>query len=329
VAVAACERPGDRPMGLEEIESVRLACDLCAPRLVNLHERDRWVGARAAASARRLPAAVLGSKHTWVKVAVLAVFAAVAFLSFAKGHYQADGSFVLEATRQQVVPAPFEGFLKSVFVDIDDPVTAGQTVLAELDDSELRLQLAAAKADRLAYLKRAAAAMRDRKTAEAHIARAEADKVQAQIKLLEHRIGKARMLAPMTGRVLTGDLKQRIGAPVKTGEPLFEIAPLTSLRAKLAIPEDEIAEVAKGGEGQIRALGKPGQPVGFVIERISPVARVEKEKNVFEVRVRLKGTRPWMRPGMAGDAKIHLGRRTYAWLWTRKLVNWLRMKLWW
>jgi hypothetical protein len=31
---------------------------------------------------------------------------------------------------------------------------------------------------------------------------------------------------------------------------------------------------------------------------------------------------------MEGVAKIRIGRRTYAYLWTRKLVNWVRMKLW-
>jgi hypothetical protein len=35
-----------------------------------------------------------------------------------------------------------------------------------------------------------------------------------------------------------------------------------------------------------------------------------------------------MAPGMKGVAKIHVGRRSYAWLWTRDLVNWVRMRLW-
>jgi hypothetical protein len=28
-------------------------------------------------------------------------------------------------------------------------------------------------------------------------------------------------------------------------------------------------------------------------------------------------------------AKIHIGKRSYAWLWTHRLVDWLQMKLWW
>jgi hypothetical protein len=35
-----------------------------------------------------------------------------------------------------------------------------------------------------------------------------------------------------------------------------------------------------------------------------------------------------MMPKLKGVAKIRIDRRRYAWIWTRRLVNWLRMKLW-
>ena len=72
----------------------------------------------------------------------------------------------------------------------------------------------------------------------------------------------------------------------------------------------------------------PARRIGFIVERINPVAEVVEKRNVFKVRVRLLQRLPWMRPGMEGVAKVHVGRRRYIWLWTRKLVNWLRMKLW-
>jgi hypothetical protein len=31
---------------------------------------------------------------------------------------------------------------------------------------------------------------------------------------------------------------------------------------------------------------------------------------------------------MEGLAKVDIGQRAYGWIWTRKLVNWVRMKLW-
>jgi len=328
MAVLTVERPADNPMGLDDIESLRLACELCTAYLVNLYEQDRWFGAKAAAGARKGLALLVGPKHTWLKVAATGILAAAAFLIFAKGDYRAEAPFVLEATQQQVIPAPFDGFLDSVSVAPGDPVVAGETVLAGLDSSELRLQLAAARAERLAHEKQAAVAMRDRKTAEAQIARAEADKVAARIRLLERHIGRARIVSPVSGRVITGDLKRQIGAPVKTGDVLFEVAPLQLLRATLSVPEDGIAEVRQGQHGELATASYPDRRLGFVVEKINPVAEVVDQRNVFKVRVRLLETQPWMRSGMEGVAKITIGRRRYAWLWTRRLVNWLRMKLW-
>ena len=338
VAVLTVQRPADRPFELGEVEALRLTCDLCTARLAGLHASDRWFGARAAGAARRAFAALLGAKHTWAKVAAIAILAAAIFLVFAKGDYQASGSFAFQATRQQVVPAPFDGFLTSAPARAGDVVTGGRDVLAELDTSELRLQLGAARAEHLGHLTRAAAAMRDAKIAEAQIARAEAAKLAAQIRLLNHRLSTARIVSPISGHVTSGDLTRQIGAPVKTGDVLFEVAPLGALRAELSIPEGQIADVIAafeaagkaGGKfrGQLTAEGKPGEHVGFVVERISPVAEVVEQRNVFKVRVRLGRIEPWMRPGMGGVARVYLGRRRYAWLWSRRLVNWVRMKLW-
>ena len=84
--------------------------------------------------------------------------------------------------------------------------------------------------------------MRDGETAQRQIAEANADKVQAQIELLEYEIGRADIVSPISGVVVKGDLKRQIGAPVKVGDVLFEVCPLESLRAQLLVPEDQISD---------------------------------------------------------------------------------------
>jgi len=201
-------------------------------------------------------------------------------------------------------------------------------VLATLDTVELRLQLAAAKAERAGYLKQSAAAMRDGETAQAQIAQANADKTQAQIDLYLYMIEQAQIVSPLTGTLVEGDLKRQIGAPVKTGDILFEVTPLDSLRAVLHVKEDQIVDVQVNQEGRLATASYPGQRVRFEVEQISPIAEVVNQENIFKVRVRLLDTPPWMRPGMEGVGKIDLGKRSYAWIWTRKIGNWVRMKLW-
>lgn len=337
-AVLLLERPPDRPFNLYEVESVRLVCELCTARMVGLEEHDRWFGARAAAGVRTGLAGLLGAEHTWKKLLVILGAAVVVFLVVAKGRFTAEAPFKLEAVEHRVVPAPFDGYLSQVFVSPNDDVEGGKTVLAELDTAELRLRLAAMRAERATYLKQADAAARDDKRAEAQIAHAQAQRAAAQIELLDYKLNQARITAPISGKVVVGDLKRQIGAPVKTGDVLFEVAAIESIRAEMSLPEDQIADVVVAQQeaaahkapvkGQLATASYPDQRFEFAVERVHPVAEVDNQKNVFKVRVRLLKPAAWMRPGMQGIAKIDLGRRRYAWIWTRRLVNWVRMKLW-
>ena len=170
--------------------------------------------------------------------------------------------------------------------------------------------------------------MRDNETAQAQIAQANADKAQAQIDLLEFQISQSRLVTPLAGVVVKGDLKRQIGAPVKTGDILFEVCPLESIRAQLLIPDDLVLYMQVGQEGRLATASYPDKPIRFVIERIDPMAEVVNQRNVFKVRARLTETYPWMRPGMEGVAKVEVGKKPYIWIWTRKLTNWIRMKFW-
>ncbi len=328
VAVLVLERPADRPFDADEVESLRLAADLCAARLVGLEAHDRWFGARMAAALKKGLAVAVGPKHTWAKLAAVAGLGAALFLALAKGEYRVESPFVLEAIQRQVIPAPFDGYLKDVFVEPDAPVEAAKTVLATLDTSELLLARAQAEAERAKALKEAAAAKGQLKEAEAQIALALADKAKAEVDLLDYTIRQAVLTSPLSGRIVTGDLKRQIGAPVKRGDVLFEVAPIENLRAELYVSDDLIADVAVGQEGELATASYPELRVRFVVERINPVADVVKQRNVFKVRVKLLGSYPWMRPGMEGVSKVDICRAHYAWIWTRRLVNWVRMKLW-
>ncbi len=328
IAVLTLERPADEVFSSDEIETIRLTCELCTARLKNLYEYNRWIGATIAVKTRNFFAEFLGPKHTFAKVLTILLFIAILFVVFVKGQFRPKAPFILEAIQQQVIPAPFDGYIKSVAVEIGENVEGNDSILATLDTAELRLQLAMAKAERAGYLKQEAAYMRDNETAQAQIARANADRAQAQIDLLSYQIGQANLISPISGIVVKGDLKRQIGAPVRTGDVLFEVCPLESLRAQLMVPEDLIFDIKVGQEGRLATVSYPGQPIKFVVERINPMAEVVNQRNVFKVRVRLLETYPWMRPGMEGVAKVSVGKRRYIWIWTRKITNWIRMKLW-
>ena len=328
-AVITMERSPEAPFqSIEEIEVLRLICELCAPRLLDLHQNDRWFGAQLAARMRRQAAVLMGHRYTWTKAAAVLVFFAMVFLITGKGEYRIKTSFSLKARNQQVVVAPFDTFTKSIRVEPGDRVEGGKTELGTLETSELRLKLAVLKAERLGYQKQMVASMRDRKTADAQMAQAQSDKADAQIRLIERQIEKASLVAPITGWVVSDDLKQRIGAPVETGKVLFEIAGIDSLRAELYVPESSISRIATGQAGELAAVGHPDQRVRFVIDKIHPTAEVVNSQNVFKISARILEQLQWMRPGMEGEARIFAGKKSYLWIASHRIVNWLRMKLW-
>ncbi len=328
-AAVTLERPADHEFAPEDIEAIRLTLELCTPRVLSLHEESRWLGARVVSGWRRILAAILGPQHTWTKLAALIILGVVLFLTLARGPYRAEASFILESTERQVIPAPFDGYIKAVGVEVGDTIEAHETLLAELETVELRLDLAAAKAEKIGFLKQNAEAMRDGQTTQAQIALADADKAQAQIELYLHMIDQARLCSASSGTLVAGDLKQRIGAPVSAGDVLFEVMSLGSLRAVLHVTEDQVVDIRVGQAGSLATASYPGQRTGFTVERINPIAEIINQENVFKVRVHLLGTPVWMRPGMEGVARIDLGRQPYLWIWTRKIQNWIRMKLWW
>jgi hypothetical protein len=340
VGVVTVERPNEHAFTLDDVESLRLTCELATARLAGLNDTDRWFGARAAGGVRKGLAALLGAKHTWIKLVAILAFAAIAFLVFAKGRYRVQSPFTIQAVERRLLAAPFDGQLGKVMVRPGDNVEPGDA-LAELETKELALQLQVKTHEYGITSAERLAAMSQSKDADVAKATEQLKQTQADIDLLQHRIDLAVIRSPIKGKILQGDLVQQIGMPVQMGKVLFEVGPLEKLRAELRVKEDQIGDVASAirqrpgkVEGELATEAKPGDKVHFLVERIIPVADVKDQKNIFRVRVLLDQLDPanppaWMLPNAEGVAKIDIEKRRYAWIWTRQLVNWVRMRIWW
>lgn len=330
IGVLTVERTADNSFTLDEAETLRLTCDLCAARLADLHEYDKWFGAKAAGALRKVFAAVVGPKHTWWKIAGVLVAAFLAFAIFAKGDYTANGDFEIRPVESRVIAAPYEGMLEAVHVLPGDEVEKGQ-LLAVLDTDELEKELTAALSDQVEYEKQMVSARQRGRLDEAEIAKARLRGTGAKIDLLRFRIDNSEIKAPLSGEILSGDWERNEGQMLKHGTELFRIAPTESeFEVDIFLPEDQIAGVSVDQEGELALEACPGDYMTFHVTHIVPVAEVKNEKNVFRVTARLEELPEdiELRPGLSGMAKVKIGRRSYGWIWTRQLINWIRMKLW-
>lgn len=328
VAVVTCERQA-LPFSEAELQQMRLACDLAAVRLTDLQQQDRWFGARWASSLREHSAKLLGPEHTWAKLLAILIVLLLAVLFFLRVPYRVEGNFVLRSDELSFLAAPFEGYIDQVFVRPGDTVPAGAPLL-QLKTAELKLEESYAVAE-LKRCEREAEKARSAKTlAEMRIAEAMTEQAQARLETVRYRLAHATINSPFAGVVVEGDLRERLGAPVKTADVLFKVARIDTLYAEAEVNERDIHEILDRSSGQLAFVSRPKSKFPFRIINIEKAAMPKNEANVFIVRCALdQKAEPWWRPGMSGICKFNVEKRTLFWIITHRTVDFLRLKLWW
>jgi RND family efflux transporter MFP subunit len=310
--------------------ALRVVADQVSRRLDDLHRNDRWFGARWAVTGRKALAGFLGPKQTWLKAGAISGAAALAFAVFVPLPYRVNANFIVRAEALLHLPAPYEGYLSAVQVRPGDTVKTGDLLLS-LDQSDLRVERAAALAERQRFASEMERAEADQKLADLRAARAAYAQAQARVELIEYRLSRAEMRAPFDGVVVDGDLRERIGAPVKPGDVLMKVSRLAGLYVEMRVPERDVDLIADSKFAEVAFTTRPEDTFQVRIERIEPAAQVEREGNVFVVRGELVdgGDAEWLRPGMSGIAKVESESRTLAWIATHRVADFVRLKFWW
>jgi multidrug efflux pump subunit AcrA (membrane-fusion protein) len=318
-------------------DEIMIAAEVISPTLRDRHENDRWIAVKIGKSIQHASELAVGPKHMLVKLIIALVIAAGFFVTFYKPMYHVTCPFTLEAVDKQDISAPFEGELRKVNVRPGDHVTKGQ-VLAEMDTRQLesdlnqaRSKAASARADYTAARNshdpdQQAQAIVKQLTAEAY----DADAASYQLK-----IDRAHLRAEFGGVVLVGDWKDKEHSVVKLGEPLFEIAPSSKVRAVLAVPDRDIQELREPPAtpkdqqiGEIATSYLPGFKIPCRIERIDPVGQPKEGENVYKVYAALDSQPQFLRQDMQGQANIEVEHRRLIWIWTHRLIDFVRLKLW-
>lgn len=328
VGVILCERQSG-PFTQLEVDQVRLSCDQAVRRLEDLHRVDRWFGARWALAAREKLAKLLGPEHTWAKA--LAVLGALVLLLLILPifPYRVEGTFNLRSDEVAFLTAPFDGYIKTVEVRPGDRLAGGSTLM-KLNTDDLEFEESSATADLNRYAREAEKARAARSFAEMRIAEAQVEQAKARLDLIRYRLNQAHIKAAFEGIIVEGDLRQRIGAPVKQGDALLKLARLDKLYVEAEIHERDAHEMIGKSIGEIAFVAQPKLKFPIRVVQLEPAAVAKEKKNVFLVRCAVEGNvEPWWRPGMTGVCKISVGKRTPLWVLTHRTVDFLRLLLWW
>lgn len=327
VGAITFERSDERPFDQETIEYLEGVASVVGPVLEVKRRDDRWIISKIGEDLARLFARLFGPGHLLHKLVILVAVILVSTAYFATGVYQITANADVEGKVQRAIVAPFNGFIKEAHVRAGDTVTKDQ-ILASLDNRDLVLERLRWVTEQQKKLYEYQQAIGEHDRAAAKIADAEREQADAQIKLIDEQLARTVLRAPFSGLVVAGDLSQVIGASVERGQALFRIAPLDAYRVILKIDESQIGDVDVGDHGVLRVTSLPNEDFPMLIEKITPVADIADGRNVFRVEAALEGDTSRFKPGMNGVGKIDIDQRRLIWIWTRSIMNWLKLRSW-
>ncbi len=325
--VLTYERPRGGEFQANEIELCESVASILGAILEERHLNDRPAYRKVWEYGLDQLRKVLGPRHLGRKLALIMLAAIFVFFEYATDEYRVTADSKLEGSVRRVIATPFPGFLATVNARAGDVVSAGD-VLATLDESDTSLERMKWSSQREQYTRQYREAMAGHQRAEARILQAQIRQAEAQLALTDQQLARKLIIAPFDGVIVKGELYESLGASLQKGEVLFEITPLDAYRVILQVDERDVAEIATGQRGELVLSSITNQRFSFSVGTITPITTADEGSNFFRIEALLDDASDRLRPGMEGIAKIAIGERKVLWIWTHRLVDWVRLFFW-
>ncbi len=264
------------------------------------------------------------STKQWIAVVA---FAALLLSFIVPGTHRISAEAYIEASDRQVLVAPQDGFILSAHARAGEIVSKGD-LLATLDDHNLQLAVDKWRSEKAKNEQEYAQALALHDRSELSRLRADVQRIDAEIALLQEQIRRSELRAPFDGVLLDGDLTQSLGAPVAMGDVLFEIGSAEQYRLVLEVDEHDIGFVKPTQLAQLRMAALPTTQWDAKLGDVLPVAVSEKGRAAFRIPATIAGDASALQPGMEGVGKVEVGSRSLFWVYTHKLLARLRYLSW-
>jgi putative peptide zinc metalloprotease protein len=276
--------------------------------------------------------------RAWLTAPRVAAFSAIALLVFCLPLWPdfVEGRFVLEPAHKASIRVALGGTVARVTADEGQAVAAGQGLM-ELTNLPLQSAAEQANADlSVASAEANQALLHHDNFGPAEYRRQESS--QRKLNFAE-QVSRLRITSPIAGVVATPRLHDLLGMHLQAGTPIVEIADLSTMRARIYVPEFGMQYLRLGA--QVR-LHPESQAVPFTAVLLSVAPTSTTIEPGLIPKDQLKGITPprfyigsalltntgQLREGMSGTAKIFVTRRSLAeftWIFARDLID---RKIW-
>ncbi len=160
---------------------------------------------------------------------------------------------------------------------------------------------------------------------------AEIGRLIARRRYLEDQLRLLSVASPSDGIIATPKLEEKVGQAVKPGDLIAKVYEMRTVEVEIAVPEQEIAEVAVGRKVVLKARAYPERSFEGTVAAIAPAASEPEDSRLertVRVTTRLDNPALLLKPDMTGHAKIDCGERRLIDLAARRLVRFFKVEFW-
>jgi len=257
----------------------------------------------------------------------------------------------IEPEHEIAVKSKISGIVKKLFVDVGEVVKVGDPLI-DISPDPTPLEFTEAKRSveiaRVAYesalkkFERVEELMKKELISQEGYddARRQSEETRLRLKLAEEKLsliqdGHARIAdmevssvirSPVNGTVLERRVNE--GDPVvpltsfQAGTELLILAEMTDLIFKGTVDEIDVGRLKVGMRAKIKVGALPGEDVEGVLRRISPKAKTEENRTVFDVEIEItRRGEKMLRAGYSANAEVLITERTDVLLVPERLVH--------
>jgi HlyD family secretion protein len=204
-----------------------------------------------------------------------------------------------------------------LLVEIDDRdlLSERDTALTEIDGAKLEVEKHRRnfeRAEELFESKLISREVYDNLLSSVAISENSLAKAQRKLQIVDDRLWKTKVLAPVDGTVLTVPAIEGqvviAAASVNSGTTLMNLANLSNLLIDTHINQVDVSRIEVGQPVHIRAESVREPDMKAKIRFIAPVATVKNNVKGFQVQALIENPSPQLRPGMTVNMKVPIAR---------------------
>lgn len=163
---------------------------------------------------------------------------------------------------------------------------------------------------------------------EVEAARANILRKQEELALSKLRLGHTEIRAPAAGQVVSTMQKISVGAFLREGDLLAELADSRVVLAEIEVPETEIDEAVIGAEVVMKLWRTPDKVITGTVKRVAPVAEEREFGYVVRVIVEVPNPDGRINRNLTGYGKIIVEDRPVWEVFSRVFIRFFKIEIW-